>query len=376
MPKILLKKVLKDCLLFFVISLSASTLIIWIFQAVNFLDIIIEDGRDHAVYINYALLNLPKIINRLIPFVIFFSFFYVISKYEINNELVIFWTYGVKKILFINYFLKFSITVLLVQLILSLYIVPNSQDKAKSFIRDSKINIYESFIKPKKFNDTLKGITIYSENKNENEELINIYLRQNKNSDNYNITHAKKGKFIFKNDLPILILFDGETLSVQNNKMTRFKFLQSEYNLNNNEGNKSMYIKTQEMKSTKLLICVIQLTNYKLFNYNNNEFIENCSKKNLHVIYKELTKRFFGAFYTPLLILLATMVIIKPKENKKFNNFRIIIFLIGIFSIISSEICLKLMTDSIYKNIPLAIFPIILLFIFYSIIFLKQEYLN
>lgn len=97
MPKILLKKVLKDCLLFFVISLSASTLIIWIFQAVNFLDIIIEDGRDHAVYINYALLNLPKIINRLIPFVIFFSFFYVISKYEINNELVIFWTYGVKK---------------------------------------------------------------------------------------------------------------------------------------------------------------------------------------------------------------------------------------------------------------------------------------
>lgn len=259
---------------------------------------------------------------------------------------------------------------------MSLYIVPNSQDKAKSFIRDSKINIYESFIKPKKFNDTLKGITIYSENKNENEELINIYLRQNKNSDNYNITHAKKGKFIFKNDLPILILFDGETLSIQNNKMTKFKFLQSEYNLNNNEGNKSMYIKTQEMKSTKLLICVIQLTNYKLFNYNNNEFIENCSKKNLHVIYKELTKRFFGAFYTPLLILLATMVIIKPKENKKFNNFRIIIFLIGIFSIISSEICLKLMTDSIYKNIPLAVFPIILLFIFYSIIFLKQEYLN
>ena len=377
MPKILLKKVLNDCLLFFVISLLASTLIIWIFQAVNFLDIIIEDGRDHIVYINYSLLNLPKIINRLIPFVVFFSFFYVISKYEINNELVIFWHFGVKKIFFINYFLKFSIIIMLVQLISSSYIVPFSQDKAKSFLRESKINIYDSFIKPKKFNDTLKGITIYSEDKNENDELINIYLRQNKDFNNYTITYAKKGKFIFKNDLPILLLLDGETLSIQNNKITKFKFLQSDFNMNNNEGNKSLYIKTQEMKSTKLMICLIQLSKYDSLNYNrNNQFIENCSKKNLHIIYKELTKRFFGAFYIPFLILLATMVIIKSKENKKFNNFRIIIFLIGIFSIIFSEICLKLMTDSIYRNIPLAIMPLILFLIFYSVIFLKKDNLN
>ncbi len=109
MKKILFRKLLTDCLTFFLIALFSSSLIIWVFQAVNFLDIMIEDGRDYLVYINYSLLNFPKIITKVLPFVFFFSFFYVITKYELNNELMIFWNFGVKKIQLINFLFKFSI---------------------------------------------------------------------------------------------------------------------------------------------------------------------------------------------------------------------------------------------------------------------------
>ena len=57
MKKILFKKLLSDCLVFFFISLFSTSIIIWVFQAVNFLDIIVEDGRDYLVYINFSLLN-------------------------------------------------------------------------------------------------------------------------------------------------------------------------------------------------------------------------------------------------------------------------------------------------------------------------------
>ena len=56
MKKILFRKILSDCLIFFLITLFFASLIIWIFQAVNFLDIMIEDGRDYIVYIKYTLL--------------------------------------------------------------------------------------------------------------------------------------------------------------------------------------------------------------------------------------------------------------------------------------------------------------------------------
>ena len=140
MKKLLYRKLLKDYMSFFLIFLFSSALIIWVFQAVNFLDIMIEDGREYTVYINYSLLNFPKIISRLFPFVLFFSIFYVLSKYELSNELLIFWNFGENKIKFVNFFLFISTFLLLVQICFTSLIVPSSQDKARSFLRESDVN--------------------------------------------------------------------------------------------------------------------------------------------------------------------------------------------------------------------------------------------
>ena len=104
MKKIIFRKLLMDCMTFFIIALVSASVIIWVFQAVNFLDIMIEDGRDFLVYIKFSLLNFPKIFSKLLPFVLFFSLFYITGRYEKNNELMIFWNFGVNKIQIINFF--------------------------------------------------------------------------------------------------------------------------------------------------------------------------------------------------------------------------------------------------------------------------------
>ena len=167
MKKILYRKLLLDYMSFFLIALISSSTIIWVFQAVNFLDIMIEDGRDYMVYISYSLLNFPKILSKLYPFVLFFSLFYVLSKYELNNELIIFWNFGVDKFQFVNFILKVSLFLFFIQIIFTSFVVPKSQNVARSFLRDSNVNFLGNFIKPKKFNDTIKGVTIYSERKDE-----------------------------------------------------------------------------------------------------------------------------------------------------------------------------------------------------------------
>ena len=67
MKKILFKKILSDCFIFFLITLISTSIIIWVFQAVNYLDIMIEDGRSFIVYTNYTLLSLPKIVSKILP---------------------------------------------------------------------------------------------------------------------------------------------------------------------------------------------------------------------------------------------------------------------------------------------------------------------
>ena len=59
------------------------------------------------------------------------------------------------------------------------FIVPKTLETARSLLRSSDVNFLEGFIKPKKFNDTIKGLTIFTDQKDKNGTLKNIYLKKN-----------------------------------------------------------------------------------------------------------------------------------------------------------------------------------------------------
>ena len=364
MKKILFRKLLFDCLVFFLITLFSSGIIIWVFQAVNFLDIIVEDGRNYLVYLNFSLLNFPKVISKLVPFVLFLSFIYVIGKYEFNNELIIFWNFGVNKIDIINFFMKFSFLIMLIQIFLTSLIVPKSQDLARSFLRSSSINYLENFIKPRIFNDAVKGLTIYSNSKDDLGNLKEIYLKKG-SGNNFQITFAKEGRFkkIGKNQF--LELNFGETISVINNKITNFKFKKTDFNLSNFEDNTTTYKKTQEVATLDLIKCYHNLMNFNYLNIDKNFNVENCRLDNIDNIVKELYKRIVVPLYIPVLILISLLLIIKSKENVNYSRYRILIFFIGFFTIITSEMTIRLINENFTQNIKFFIIPIILVIILY-----------
>ncbi len=372
MKKILFRKILTDCLVFFFITLFSSSIIIWVFQAVNFLDIMIEDGRDYLVYINYSLLNFPKIISKVLPFVFFFSFFYVISKYELNNELIIFWNFGINKFQFINFFFKFSILLAIFQILLVSVIVPKAQDTARSFIRSSSVNSIENFIKEKKFNDTIKGLTIYTDNKDKNGNLENIYLKRNNQ-----ITYAKKGKLIKRNGIQILELYEGETINTNENRITNFKFSKSDFNFQNLETNTTTYIKTQEVSTLKLIRCFLKLENLTLFNIENKDIIlENCQLNNLDNVIKELYKRLIIPFYLPTLMLILLFLTLKSKESINYFRYKVLIFLLGMIALISSEMTLKFIETDIIENIKMIIIPLIVIIFLYFLFYINLNFLK
>ena len=364
MKKILFRKLLFDCLFFFLISLFSIGTIIWVFQAVNFLDIIIEDGRNYLVYLNFSLLNFPKILSKLVPFVLFFSFLFVIGKYELKNELIIFWNFGINKIDLINFFVKFSFLIMLLQIYLTAIIVPKTQDLARSFLRASSINYLENFIKPKMFNDAVKNLTIYSNSKDQYGNLKEIYLKKG-SGENFQITFAKEGRFkqIGKNQF--LELNFGETISVINDKITNFKFKKTDFNLSNFEDNTTTYKKTQEVATTDLVKCYHNLMNLNFLNINENFEVENCRSENIDNIIKELYKRVIIPLYIPVLILISLLLIFKSKENINYSRYRIFIFLIGFGIIILSEMTIRLISEDLIKNFKIFIIPIILVIILY-----------
>ena len=367
MKKIIFRKLLLDCLIFFLLALLGISTIIWVFQAVNFLDIMIEDGRNYNVYFNYTLLNFPKIISRILPFALFFSFSYTFIKYEANNELIIFWNHGVNKINIVNFFFWVSILIMVIQIFLLSVLVPKFQEIARSKLRTSNVDYFEGLIKPKKFNDTIKGLTIFAEEKNDNDEFKNIYIKKNNEKKGFQITFAKKGVFELKGNKKILVLYDGQTLNQNSENITNFDFSKSDFGLSNMDSHLVTHKKIQEQPTASLLKC-IQST----FGIITSDII-NCNKSDPRNVYKELFKRLISPFYLPVLILISLLLILTSKENLKYNKNKFAIFFIGFVMIVLSESSIGYITNNLIKNIAISILPLIITLVIYFIFFFKLK---
>ena len=376
MKKIIFKELSKDCSRFFLLTILTISLIIWVLQAVNYLDFVIEDGHGFFVYFKYTLLNLPKIIGKLFPFAVFFSFAYILTKYENKNELIIFWNHGIDKIQFINYFIKLSFVFVVLNILLSSLIIPVSQDKARSFIRTSDLDFFESMLKPKKFIDAIKNLTIYFEKKNELGQLERIFLKDNSNGENFQITFAKIGKFEDRGDKRILVLYDGATLNNQDGNLSKFNFSKTDYNISKFNSKSIGTTKTQENSTAELLQCLLILENEKDIEKNFSKVFsfQNCRLANLINIYQEIYKRLIAPFYNILLVMIALLLIMKSKDTINFRLYKIKIYIIGFTTVIFLEASLKFITSTLLQNLLVASIPFLLFLILYLYFFNKLKY--
>ena len=89
MGNLLFRKISSDIAYFFLIASVSITLIIWVIQSVNYLDIVSEDGYSLKIYFVYSVLSLPKIFSKILIFIYFISCFFIINKYQENNEILV-----------------------------------------------------------------------------------------------------------------------------------------------------------------------------------------------------------------------------------------------------------------------------------------------
>ena len=370
MKKIIYRKLAQDYTSFFLLILFTISIIIWVLQAVNFLDFVTEDGHGFLVYFNYTLLNFPKILSRIFPFAVFLAFTYIILKYENKNELVIFWNFGIKKIDFINFFIKFSFGFVLISILLNALITPYMQDKARSFIRSSDLDFFESILKPKKFIDIIENLTIYFEEKDEIGNFKNIFLNDKSNQSSQ-ITFAKTGKIEIRANKKILVLIEGETINEVEGRISKFKFSKTDFNISKFSTKTTLTKKIQETSTKDLVKCLIifhKSSNKIDFSKINLE--RNCGADNLENIHQELYSRLIKPLYITFLMTISLLLILKSKNNHLFNIIKIKIYLLGFISIVFLELSSKFINTNLMHNLILIILPILFVLIIY-VFFLK-----
>jgi len=369
MKKIIFRKIAFDINNFFLIVLLSIASIVWVVQAVNFLDFVSEDGHGFKVYFYYTMLNFPKIVSAILPFIFFLSLFYVISKYENNNELLIYWTNGITKESFTKNIIKLSLIYLIIQILLTTVIVPKCQNLARSFIKTSTIDFFPSLLKEKKFIDTVENLTIFIEKKNNKGELFNIFLKDKIDSEKSQIVYAKKGVLRNLDNKNFLVLNSGKIINIEHKKIIALDFEETKINLSKYATKSTTWPKIQEHTTFTLVGCVINTLSQKKIIREN--FYLKCSSEFYYEVVQELLNRIYLPIYIPIISLITCFLILKSKESYNYTRLKFLLFSFGILIIVFSQLTIRASNLYDMAFVPLLIMPIAIFYL--TFMFFKMK---
>ena len=349
----------------FITILLTFTAIAWVVRAVNFLDLMVQDGYSSSIYLKYSKLNISTIITRFIPLSFLLSLTISIIKFERQQELLILWTSGLNKIRVTNIFILIAVFVTVIQLILSLFVNPFLLNQSRSLLSDTKALQINAVLKSNDFSDTFEDITFYIEKKNDNNELINIFIKDlsgnlsalvQENTEKKNSTIIAKRGFVVNNKL---ILYNGMIQTI--NKKKKYKNIQfekTELSLKNISGRAVRLPKIQETSSKILFKCI--------FNESNNLNLINCPKTEYKgEPIRTLSRRLGSPLYIPLIAIIISFLLISKKE-KKYNFLKkYLLFILSFVVLVLSEIILKYTSFFLLITIFYFTLPLILSGFFY-----------
>ena len=348
----------------FITILFAFTAIAWTVRAVNFLDLIVENGHSIKTYLLFSLLNITNIITKFIPISFLLSLVISILKFERQNELVILWMTGVNKIRLVNLFFLISILALVVQLIFATFVTPNSLNKSRSLIKLSDFDSVSSIIKINDFSDSFKNLTFYVQSRGENNEMQNIFIRDegdflkglvSSKEKSVNTTVIARTGFIDKKKL---VLTDG-LIQTQDKagKLSNVSFKKTEILIDSLRPRSIIVPKLQETPTFILFKCYLKRNIQSNF-----ESLHNCPKDTLNSeVVSTIARRIGMPLYIPVISLICCFLLISAKEKKYKSLKKYIYFAICFLVLVLAEILVRYSGLSKINTILYFLFPLVLI---------------
>ena len=177
-------------------------------------------------------------------------------------------------------------------------------------------------------------------------------------------------QIIKKNNIFFLHLENGKIINLEKKNSTSFKFDKSELNLSKYTSKTIKSPKIQELNSIDLLKC-----SYSFLFFNEGFIIKDfvCDLNSINPVLQEMYKRIISPFYIMIVVLISGCLIIKSKDDVNYFKYKFILFILGIFTVILSEISIQYTSYFDLINFLYLSIPFILSFILYLILNIKVK---
>jgi lipopolysaccharide export system permease protein len=188
------------------VALSAA---IWIIAALKLIQLVVDRGDGLGMFLELMILNLPSILQLVVPLGCFFGVLFTYHKMIGDSELVVMRACGLSQSKLAQPALLLGTVGLLVMLSISVYFLPASKNAFKDLQFAIENQFTSAFLQEGTFNTVSNTLTIYVQTRSAAGELHGLLIFDTRDPEKPITLTAENGLIVQVDDKPRVLMRNG-----------------------------------------------------------------------------------------------------------------------------------------------------------------------
>jgi lipopolysaccharide export system permease protein len=202
----------------FVIVLVSLTAVIWVTQALRDIDIMTSQGQTILVFVGITGLIIPLLMLVIAPIALLIAAAHVLNKLSTDSEIIVMNSAGMSPWVLFRAFLAVAIVVSIFVAAISAYFAPKGLRMLRDWLTEVRANVVTTIVQPGRFTAIENGVTIHIRERNNNGQLLGIFLDDRRDPAERVTVLAEAGELIDNDNGTFLVLQKGMVQRKQPNE--------------------------------------------------------------------------------------------------------------------------------------------------------------
>ncbi|MEM9168922.1 MAG: LPS export ABC transporter permease LptF [Pseudomonadota bacterium] len=201
--------ILRQCLAPLAFAVTVVTLVVWLTQSLQRLDVLVEDGSSFASFASISILIIPSLLSVIIPFALFAAALFALHRMHADSEIAVMFAAGVSPWRLAAPLLAVTAVAAAATLWVNVDLMPRSYRALKQIVADVRADFATAVVRSGEFTTIVDGFTIYVDEVRPGGRFLGVLINDYRNRDRVETYMAQKGLLRDTDDGPVLFLANG-----------------------------------------------------------------------------------------------------------------------------------------------------------------------
>ncbi|MEM8772367.1 MAG: LptF/LptG family permease [Pseudomonadota bacterium] len=203
------KYILRQCVTPLAMILTAVTMIVWMTQSLQRVEIIVEHGASIALFGFLSILIIPSLLAVIIPFALFGACVYALYRLHSDSEIAVIFAAGVSRWRLAAPILALTFVGALATLYVNVDLMPRSYRVLKQEVADIRADVASSVLRSGEFTTLIDGFTIYIDEARPGGQFVGLFVNDYRDREDPKVYMAERAVLTETPAGPILFLRNG-----------------------------------------------------------------------------------------------------------------------------------------------------------------------